>query len=82
MGQGEDDMEVVDRERVGAAGFEPVGLSERLTLRTVTVATRVADSAPVPAAMTRLEVTAGGCGAARCGGSPGISLNAHTLTWS
>lgn len=64
VGQGEDDVEVVDGEKVGAPRLEPVGLSQCLALRTVTVAARVVDGAPMPTAATRFEVAAEGRGTA------------------
>jgi len=41
LGQGEDDVEVVDREELRLAGFEPALRGTRLALRTVAVATGV-----------------------------------------
>ena len=75
MGQGEDDVEVVDGEKVGAPRFEPVRLSQCLTLRAVTVAAGVVDGAPVPAAVTRFEVTAEGRGTALAEGPEHLVLD-------
>ena len=58
MGQGEDDVEIFDREKVGAPCIDPVCLRECLTLRTVSVATGVIHGAPVTATVTRFEMTA------------------------
>jgi hypothetical protein len=60
VGQGEDDVEVFNREQVGTSRLGPVGLSQRLTLGTVSVAARVIDGTPVPAAITGFEVPAEG----------------------
>ena len=62
--QREDDVEVGDGKQIGASGFEPILLGEALALRAVAVATGVVDGAPVAAAVTRLEVTPEGGGAA------------------
>ena len=60
VGQGEDDVEVFNREQVGTSRLDPVGLSQRLTLGTVSIAARVIDGASVPAAITGFEVPAEG----------------------
>ena len=57
VGQREDDVEVLDREQLGATRFEPALLGETLTLGAVAVAAGVVDGAPVAAAVTLLEVT-------------------------
>ena len=51
VGQREDDVEVFNREKVGAPRLEPVDLRQCLTLRAVTVAAGVVDSAPMPIAV-------------------------------
>ena len=80
VGQGEDDVEGVDGEKVSAPRLEPVGLSQRLTLRAVTVAARVVDGPPQPAAVTRFEVTAEGRGAALAEGPEHLVLDgAHRM---
>ena len=58
--QGEDDVEVLDREQIGTSGFDPIGLSHGLTLGAVSVAARVIDGASVPASVAGFEVTTEG----------------------
>lgn len=60
MGQGEDDVEVLDREQVGPPGLEPVDLNERMALGAVPIATRVVDRTSMSAAITGFEVTTQG----------------------
>ena len=80
MGQGEDDVEVLDGKQVSASRLEPVGLSQCLTLRAVTIATGVVDGAAVPAAVTGFEMTAERCGAALADGSDHfVSDGAHRV---
>jgi hypothetical protein len=57
VGQGEDHVEVVDREKIGASCPQPVDLRERLALRAVPVAAGVIDGALVPAVITGFQVT-------------------------
>jgi hypothetical protein len=64
VGQSEDDVEVGDGEQIGASCFEPVLLVEALALGAVAVAAGVVDGAAVAAAVTLLEVSAQGGGAA------------------
>jgi hypothetical protein len=61
VGQGEDDVEILDGKQVCSSRLDPIGLSQRLTLGAVSVTARVIDGAPVPAAITGFEVTAEGC---------------------
>ncbi len=69
-------MEVIDGEEVGAARFEPIGRSQCLALRAVTVAAGVIHGAPVPASETLFEVTAEGRGAAMAESTDHLVLNA------
>jgi hypothetical protein len=68
-------MEVVDGEQVCAPCFEPVRLSQCLTLGAVTVTARVVDGAAVPAAVTRFKVTAEGGRAALAQGPEHLVLD-------
>ena len=61
---GEDDVEVLGGKQVLAAPFEPRGAGQRLTGRTVAVATGVVPDAPMAAVVTLLDVAAEGGGAA------------------
>ena len=61
---GEDDVEVLGRQQVCPAPFEPCGAGQRLTGRTVAVAARVVPDAPMAAVVTLLDVSAEGGGAA------------------
>ncbi len=76
VGQGEDDVEVIDGEKVSAARFKPVRLSQCLALRAVTVAAGVIHGAPVPASETLFEVAAEGRGAALAESTDHLVLNA------
>jgi hypothetical protein len=64
LGQREDDVEVGDGKQVGATCLEPVLLGKPLALGAVAVAAGVVDGATVAAALTPLEVTPQGGGAA------------------
>ena len=48
-GHGENDVEVLGRQQVRAASFEPLGAGQRLAGRTVAVAARVVPDAPMAA---------------------------------
>ena len=61
---GEDDVEVFRGKQVRPAPVEPRGAGQRLTGRTVAVATRVVPDAPMTAVVTLLDVAAKGGGAA------------------
>jgi len=74
VGECEDDVEVRDREEVGAAGLDPIVLGEELALGTVAVATGVIDGTSLPAAVTLLEVTAEGRRAAGREGVQDLAL--------
>ena len=63
-GHGEDDVEVLGGKQVRTAPFEPCGAGQRLTGRTVAVATGVVPDAPMAAVVTLLDVAAEGGGAA------------------
>ena len=63
-GHGEDDVKVLGGKQIRAALFEPGGAGQRLTGRTVAVATRVVPDAPMTAMITLLDVAAEGGGAA------------------
>ena len=63
-GHGEDDVEVLGGQQVRPAPFEPRGAGQRLTGRTVAVATGVVPDAPMTALVTLLDVPAEGGGAA------------------
>ena len=63
-GHAEDDVEVLDRQHVRAASFEPLGAGQRLTGRAVAIATRVVPDAPMAAAVTLFDVAAERSGAA------------------
>ena len=63
-GHGEDDVEVLGGQQVRSAPFEPGGASQRLTGRTVAIATRVVPDAPMTAVVTLLDVAAEGGGTA------------------
>ena len=62
--QGEDHVEVRNRQEVGLPCRQPLLLGARLTLRAVAIATRVIGEAHHPAAVTRLPMPAEGGGAA------------------
>ena len=57
-GHGEDDVEVLGGKQVRPAPFEPRGAGQRLTCRTVAVATGVVPDAPMTAVVTLLDVAA------------------------
>ena len=63
-GHGEDDVEILGGQQVRPTSFEPLGARQRLTGRTVAIATRVVPDAPMAAAVTLLDVTAERSGAA------------------
>ena len=63
-GHGEDDVEVLDGQQVRPAPFEPRGAGQRLTGRTVPVATGVVPDAAMAAVVALLDVAAEGGGAA------------------
>ena len=77
--QGEDDVEVLDREQIGTSGFDPIGLSQRLTLGAVPVAARVIDGAPVPALVAGFEVATEGCRSTLTQVADGVALNGTHL---
>ena len=56
MGQGEDDVEVRDRQELCATFFEPALLGHGLTLRTVAIPTGVVDSPSNAAVVAALDV--------------------------
>ena len=64
MGEREDEVEVRNRQQVGATGGKPSFLGESLTLRTMPVATRVVGDPHGTTAVTRLPMAAEGGGAA------------------
>ena len=68
-GHREDDVEVLDRQQVRAPSFEPLGAGQRLTGRTVAVATRVVPDAPMATVVTLFDVAAEGSGAALLDGT-------------
>lgn len=57
LGQREDHMGVGHGQHIGLARFEPARLCAALTLRAVTVATRVVRDPPVPAGVALVDVT-------------------------
>ena len=59
-GHGEDDVEVLGGKQVRPAPFEPRGAGQRLTGRTMAVATGVVPHAPMTAVVTLLDVAAEG----------------------
>jgi hypothetical protein len=61
---GEDDVVVLDGKKMLLLRGEPAELLEALTLRTVPISTRIVGDLPKPAAITFVEVTAEGRGAA------------------
>lgn len=63
--QGEDDMRVGHRQHVDLARFEPRCLSAALTLRAVTVATRVVRDRPVPTSIALVDMASEPRGPAR-----------------
>ena len=63
-GHGENDVEVLGGQQVRPAPFEPRGTGQRLTGRTVAIATRVVPDAAMAAAVALLDVAAEGGGAA------------------
>ena len=73
--QGEDDVEVRNGQQVGAPRREPPLGGERLTLRTMPIATRVVDDPHGAAAVTRLPTAAERGGAADCDGPQGSVLH-------
>ena len=77
--QGEDDVEVLDREEIGASCLDPIGLSQRLTLGAVPVAARVVDGAPVPALVAGFEVTTEGCRSTLTQVADGVELDGTHL---
>ena len=60
---GEDDVEVLSGQQVRPAPFEPSGAGQRLTGRTVAVATGVVPDAPMAALVTPVDVATEGGGA-------------------
>jgi hypothetical protein len=73
-------VEVLDREQVGPAGLEPVGLSKRLTFWAVPIATRVIDGAAVSTTITGFEMTAEGSGSTLAQVSDHLALDgAHPM---
>ena len=56
--QGEDDMEVADRQQVGFALCQPDAGSSALALGTVPIAAAVVRDAPVPAVLAGIDVAA------------------------
>ncbi len=75
MRQGEDDVEILDRQQVSASCLEPVGLSQGLTLRAMAIATGMVDGAPVPAAVTGFEMTTEGCSSTLTQGADHLVLD-------
>ena len=73
-GHGEDDVEVLGGQQVRPAPFEPFGARQRLTGRTVTVATGVVPDAPMAAVVALLDVAAEGGGAALLDGGHHAAL--------
>ena len=62
--QGEDDVEVSDRQQVGLALGQPRARGGALALGAVPVAAAVVGDPPVAAVLAGLDMTAQGCGAA------------------
>src|SRR5690349_5199513 len=56
--QGEDQMEIADRQQIGLAGGEPVARRRALALGTVAIAARVVGDPAVAAILTALDMTA------------------------
>ena len=73
--QRKDDMEVFDREQVGAAGLEPALLGQGLAFGTVAVAAGVVADLHGAAAITGVPMAAEGGGAARLDGLHGAALS-------
>jgi len=64
IGDGEDDMVVLDRQQMLLLRSEPAKLLKALTLRTVPIPARIVGDLTKPAPVTLVEVTAEGRGAA------------------
>ena len=75
MREGEDDVEVGNREQVGSACREPPFLGERLALRAVPIATGVVGDPHGAAAVTRLPMPAKGGGPTGRDGPQGSVLH-------
>ena len=76
-GHGEDDVEVLGGQQVRPAPFEPRGAGQRLTGRTVAVATGVVPDAPMAAVVALLNMAAEGGGAALLDGCGSSSSTAQ-----
>ena len=66
--QGEDQVEVADRQQIGLAGSEPILRRRALALRAMPVATRVVGDLTVAAILAALDMTAEGRRAAALDG--------------
>jgi len=76
MGQGEDDVEVLDGEQLGAPGIEPACCGQALALGAMPVAAGVVAEALGPAVITDVAMAAEGGGAAGLDGVHGPALGA------
>jgi hypothetical protein len=72
--QGEDQVEVADRQQIGLAGGEPVLRRRALALGTMAVAARVVGDPAVAAILAVLDMTAEGCRAAAFDGRHHLEL--------
>jgi hypothetical protein len=63
IGDGEDDVVVLDRQQMLLLCGEPAKLLKSLTLRAVPISTRIVGDLPMPAPVTLVKVTAEGRGA-------------------
>jgi len=61
--QGEDDMEIPDRQQIGLTFGQPCPCGVPLTARTMTVAATVIGDPPVSTVPARCDMTTKGCGA-------------------
>src|ERR1035438_175689 len=74
---GEDDVEILDGQKLRLACFEPLGASQRLALGTMPVATRVVADTRMTALAAFVNMTALGCRAAGHDGVDGPALLAR-----
>ena len=72
-GQGEDDVEIGDRQQILAAIFQPLGALVRLALRAVAIAARVVRYAHLTTGIAGIDV------AAKLGGATGCEIVEDTL---
>ena len=81
--QGEDHVEVADRQQIGLAGGEPILRRRALALGAMAVAAGVVGDPAVAAILAALDMTAEGgrSGSARSPTSPGAGRGSHARHW-